>query len=244
MNLSDLQAEAGRLLADANNERWSAAILLTRINLAQADIQGQTNAIKTSESLNLVSGTSAYAVASDAIDILKVVITDNQGNATPLKGYTTIDLDFYWPTWRQFSNGTPFGYYWDGVANTVNLVPAPDWTLTSGLTVIESQLPTDLVNSTDIPFDSDTQMVPYHMSIVHWVVAQCWLDDGTPEALAKSKFHRTNDMDHPGEYEKWIKKINSQFDVAEDVPTQIKFKPQGGRIGSWGVSKSNPFANF
>ena len=54
----------------------------------------------------------------------------------------------------------------------MNLVPAPDAAnaISSGLRVWEIQKPADLVNSTDVPFGSNTAMIPYHGAIVHDVV--------------------------------------------------------------------------
>jgi len=81
------------------------------------------------------------------------------------------------------------------------------------------------------------------MAIVHWVVAQCWMDDGTPEALGKSKFHRSGSIIKPGAYEDEIMRINDEFDNPK-LPRQIKYQKQGGRLGSWAPSKTNPLGSW
>lgn len=241
MNLSDIQAECGRLLGDSNNTRWVPAVLAARANLAQTEIQGYTNAVKTTVNVNLVAGASAYVLSTAILNILRVQIADSSGNIKPLTGITREQLDFLYPDWMQYQNGSPLWFYWKGTGAEIDLVPAPDYSATNALSIDISSKPADMVNSTDLPFDSYVPMVPYHIAIAHWVVAQCFMDDGTPEALTKSKFHKSGSMTRPGEYEKQLGRIMADFDVPEDVPNQILYKPQGGRVGSCNFpSKSNP----
>jgi len=67
------------------------------------------------------------------------------------------------------------------------------------------------------------------------------MDDGTPEALAKARFHKSGSMLHPGEYEKQLGRIMAEFDSPDIIQSQVLWKPEGGRAGGWGFpSKSNP----
>lgn len=244
MNLGELQAECGRLLSDPNNNRWSAAILTKRLNDAGSDIQSITNAIKTEEALTPTANVGAVSLDDSTINITRVSIQRSNGNIFPLDGLNREELDFRYPNWQNLDAGEPFAYWYDGSTNDLNLVPPPDSNnvIASGLSVWEVRKPSDMSNPTDIPFDSNTAMVPYHMALVHWAVAQCWMDDGTPEALAKSHFHKSGDIDHPGQYELHLKRIMQNFDSPIDVPTKILWKPQGGRLGMYGMpTKSYPF---
>jgi hypothetical protein len=246
MNLAGLQSEIGRLLNDPANQRWGADILTTRINLAQTEVMGYTDALKTDESLTPTANVSAVILNANTLDIWEVVITRTNGDQFPLEGMDIFDLDFTYPDWRNWDPGEPKTWYYKGSDQTLNLVPAPDSNaaFASALTVTEIRKPADISVPADIPFDSNNQLVPYHMAIVHWVVAQCWLDDGTPEALAKSQFHRSGMISKPGEYEKQIMRINSQFD-SPYVPRNIKYQKQGGRLGGVYVySKSNPLGTW
>lgn len=243
MNLSQIQAESGRLLNDPVFSRWTTDILLTRINFAQTEIQGFTNAVKTSESLTPVAGTATISLNANTIDIIRVNKTLTDGSIRPLEGINREELDFRYPDWRQWQPGEPLFYFYDATNQQINLIPTPNSVnaITNGITVWESRKPADLVDPTDIPFDSNNQMVPYHIAICHWVVAQCWMDDGTPESLAKAHFHKSGSMLKPGEYEKQLGRIAAEFDAPENVQTQILWTPQGGRAGGWGFpSKSNP----
>jgi hypothetical protein len=151
-------------------------------------------------------------------------------------------LDFQDPNWRNRDTDEPLAYTWDGTNQQLILVPAPssEWAQTDGLEVWEVQKPADLDDSADVPFASNNAMIPYHLAIVYWVVAQCWIDDGTPEALGKSKFHRSDDFSRPGKFENEIQKLWKKFDTPKDIPARILWKPEGGRLGTRAQAKSNP----
>lgn len=246
MNLSQLQAECGRLLNDPLNTRWSTDVLTTRINFAQTEIEGFTQAIKTTVAFTLTAGNSDLSVGS-VMSIYRVLHTRSDGSIVPLLGITTEELDFRDPNWRQYNPGEPRYWILNEGSLTITLVPAPDANnvVTNGLKIAKIIKPADLVNPTDSPFDDPTgtgPMLPYHISIVHWVVAQCWMDDGTPESLAKAKFHRSGDMLKPGQYELQLARITSEFDVPDLTTSHVLFQPQGGRIGQWFIpNKTNPF---
>lgn len=243
MNVSELYTEIGQLLGDPQHDRWTTAILLSRINLAQTKVLVYTNSVKTKETLTAVAATDTVQLDTDVIDVIRVDIQNSSGEWKKLNGYLRDQLDFEIPTWQQLTDGEPKAYWWDGTNQQINLVPAPNSTnaITNGLRVWEIQEPADMVSTTDIPFGSNTAIVPYHMAIVYWVVAQCWMDDGTPEALQKARFHRSETMSRPGNFEREIMQINSKFDAPEDIPARILWSPQGGRLSSLGFrSKGNP----
>lgn len=245
MILSEIWAEVGRLLNDPNNQRWSQDVITFRSNQAATIIQGYTNAVKTKETLTPVASVATVTLDSDTMDIVRVVITRPGGEKVQLDGITREDLDFDSPNWQQLSPGAPYTYFYDATLNQINLIPEPDASnaITSGLEVWEVLKPAALSAAGDIPFDSTTTMIPYHMAIVHWVVAQCWLDDGTPEAIAKARVHRSGVLTGrgAGEFEQQLMRIIAKFDSPEDIPSRIKFRPQGGRLGAWLPSKAYPF---
>ncbi len=245
MNLSQIWAECGRLLNDPNNQRWTTDVLTTRANLAQVEIQGYTNAVKTTESLTPVAGTRTISVNASTMDIVRASKTQFNGAIKPFTGISREELDFRYPDWQQWTQGEPLYWFYDATNQQLNLVPTPDATnaITNGITAWESRKPADLVNSTDIPFDSNNQMIPYHIAICYWVVAECWMDDGTPEALAKSTFFKTGNMLRPGQYEYELGRIMAEFDVPEDVQGQLLWRPEGGRVGTWALpNKANPLS--
>lgn len=243
MILSEIWAECGRLLNDPNNQRWTTDVLTIRANLAQTEIQGFTNAVKTPETVTPTQGIYAITINANTMNIIRATKTLTNGSLKPFDGKTIEELDFLYPDWRQWQPGEPLFYYYDATQQTINIIPATDSanTISNGITIWESRKPAALSNSYDIPFDSIAQMIPYHPAICHWVTAQCWMDDGTPESLGKAKFHKSGSMLHPGEYEKQLGRIMAEFDSPDNIQSNILWKPEGGRAGGWGFpSKSMP----
>lgn len=246
MNLLQIEDEIGRLLSDPNHDRWPLSTLLIRINQAQVEIQSYTNAIKQSVSYTPVAGQNYVSLSSDLLTVLSATKTFTDGSTRPLPLITIQELNYLYPDFRQWTSGEPLYCYLDGTYQKLYLVPAPDTVFASvsgAIGTYESQMPADLVNPTDIPFDSFVPMTPFHYSIVHWVVAVCYQDDSTPEALTKSRFHKSGQLLQPGEYEKELGRILAEFDIAEQAPSRIMFRAQGGRVGTWAFpSKSNPLS--
>jgi hypothetical protein len=228
------------LLGDKDHIRWPTDVIDDRLELAQTEVQALTNAVKTVETLTPTANTAEVTVDDDTLDILRVTLTQSDGTITTIAGRTREDLDFYVPTWPNMNPDLPKNYYFDASNAQLVLVPAPSsaYALSNSLKVWEVRIPAAMTSDTSVPFDASALMRAYQMSLVHWVVAVCFMDNGDPESLAKSKFHKTNDMNRPGEYEKVIKLINAKFDSPVDVPARILGPyPQGGRLG--GVSRPN-----
>lgn len=250
MDLSELQAETGRLLNDPNHDRWTASVLTDRFNMAQSIVQNYTSAVKRKGTYTATANSSEVEITSSVLDVLMVRITRSNGDKSRLEGITREELDYRYPNWENMDAGQPEVYWFDGTGSLsnakINLVPKPDAAnaVTNGLEVWEVRVPADLSASSDVPFDSSIQMEPYGLSLVHWAVAQCWMDDGTPEALAKAKFHRSGSLERPGEFEKQILRIREDFDAPTDIPSRILWRPQGGRLARRGrISKAYPFSS-
>jgi len=238
MLLSEIWAECGRLLNDPTNQRWTTDVLTKRANMAQDEIQGLTNAKKSQEVLTYSIGVETVDVAATTLNILRVLITRENGDIEPLFGLSLYELDFLYPGWRQEDDGPPKYWWFDQSNQRLHLVPNPDITVADGLTVWEINRSTEMSVGSDVPFNGN--LLAYHMSIVHWVVAQCWMDDATPESMAKARFHKSGVIERPGEFEKQIIRIRKEFDAPDGVPARILWMPQGGRVAGSRSSKSNP----
>jgi len=244
MNRSALEDEIGRLLGDKRHTRWPTGVLRSRIEMAQKEVQVLTGALKTVDTLTPTAETFEVEVDSKVIDISRVTLTDSDSEVHILKGRSRLDLDYYLPNWKNKDSGLPEVYSWDASEQDLLLIPKPssDYAITDALKVWEVRTPAELTGNFSEPFDGNVLMRPFHMSIVHWVVAQCFMDDGDSVALGKSKFHKSGNMDNPGEYEKQIKKINSKFGAPTSIPQRIKWTPQGGLLrGTQSPTKSYPW---
>lgn len=240
MILSEIWAECGRLLNDPANTRWTTDILTVRANLAAIEIQGLTNAVKTVSSYTPVGvGDRRVHLTAGVMDIIRAERVTSDGSIVPFPGIGREELSFLYPDWQQWSNGELRYWIFEETTNRLFLAPAPDASnvITDGIQLWQSMKPTALALPTDVPFDSVVSMYPYHMSIVHWIVAQCWMDNGDQDSLAKSKFHKSGILEHPGEYEKQVIRIRKEFDSPHAIPARILWLPQGGRLGMFGDRK-------
>jgi hypothetical protein len=241
MNLLQLQQECGRLLNDPNNTRWSKSILTTRLNQAQKEIVSYTNVLKIYGAVAITAGTGATTLDATVMEVQRVYITLTNGDNIPLVGISINELDYRYPNWQNLDSGQPTSYTYDHVTRNLTFIPRPDTDIT--LNMYHLINPADMSSDSDIPFDSNTPLTPYHISLVHWSVAQCWMDDGTPESLAKAMFHKTGDVSNPGQYELQLKRIMDKFDGSENIQTSVLWKPEGGRLGLWLPSKSYPLGS-
>lgn len=232
------------MLGDLPHTRWPTDVIDARLELAQTEVQALTGAVKTVETLTPTVNTAEVLVNADTLDIVRATLTDSAGIIYPLEGRDREDLDFYEPNWPNLSPGKPATYFFDASNRQAILVPAPSaaYAIAGALKLWEVRIPAAMTGDSSVPFDSNVLMRAYQMSLVHWVVAICWMDNGDPESLGKSKFHKTNDMNNPGEYEKVLKMINAKFDSPSDIPARILGPyPQGGRRGiASRLSKSDP----
>lgn len=204
-----------------------------------------TGAIKTTSSYTPTAETKEVTLGTDIIDITRVTFENSDGDITPLEGKTREDWDFYSAGWENEGSGTPKQFAWDPSNSQLILRPKPDSNaaVTNGLKVWEVNIPTALTGDSSTPFDANVAIQAYAMVIVHGVTALCWMDDGTPEALAKARFHRSNEIDKPGEFERYIKLINSKFTHPIGIATSIKWSPQGPRLGSGRLNSTKEYPN-
>jgi hypothetical protein len=244
MDRSALDAEIGRLLADPSHARWDTDTLHTRIEFIQQEVQALTGAVKTVESLTPTADVAEVTLDDETIDITRATLTETDGNVHILIGRSREDLDFYEPSWPNYSSSLPTQFFYDVSNRQLVLVPPPssDYATAGALKVWEVRTPTPLAGDSSEPFDGNVTMRAYTRAVVHGVVALCLMDNGDPESLAKVKFHRSNDTNVPGEYEKMLKQINAKFTHPSVIPERIKWMPQGGRLGGgkW-PSKAYPF---
>lgn len=242
MNRGSIYDEIGWMLGDPNHTRWPTSTLYTRVQSAQEAITLLTKCIQTKDTLTPGSGIR-QSVDPDTMDILRVTLTDSNGDIRQIPGMSLQDLDFYRPNWRNEAAGRPEVWAWDASAYSIYLIPRADSDnrVTDGLNIYGVHRPATMSTDADFPFDASTHMIPYHMVIPHYVVAHCLMDNGDPASLAQSRFHMSHDMNRPGEVERYIKMINATFDSPTDIPAQIKWAPQGGLLGGgkW-PTKSNP----
>jgi hypothetical protein len=205
-----------------------------------------TGAAKTVETLTPMAETSEVDIDDNVMDITRATLTDADGDVHVLESKSRSDLDFYYPNWENQESGLPTHIFYDPTNNQVILFPKPSaaYALTDSLKLWEVQMPDALTSDSSEPFDANKAMQAYAYSLVHWIVAQCFMDDGTQEALMKSKFHKSGSLESPGEFEKYIRMINAKVNAPSITPARIKWYPSGGRVGGRRPSKSYPWGRI
>lgn len=249
MNQTEIVSEVQRLLNDAGASRWTETTIIPRVNAAQIEVQKYAKAQKTTQTYTPTASNPNVAINANVIDIVRATYTLSDGTIktekTGFKPTSRQLLDFNRPRWQNEDPGEPTEWFLDASNQNIVLVPAPDSAsiIADCVTLIEVRQPTALtVGGSAVPFDSSNLMVPFHRALIYWAVAECLLDDKTPDALKMSIFYRSNDRQRPGQFEKEIKMILGLFDVPEVMPAQIQFQPQGGRISGYTTlnQKANP----
>ena len=249
MQRSELEAEVSRLLGDPSQTRWTAPVIDLRLDAAQIDVQKYAKAVKVTASYTPTVNVSAVVVSALIIDILRATFTLPDGTIrVEGNGFSPINryqLDRDRPNWPNESAGEPVLWCWDASTKSVILVPKPDaaHAVSNALTLLEVRQPTAMATGTaaDVPFDSNSLMVPFHRALIYWSVAECLRDNADADSLNKAKYFRSDNRQAPGLYETEIKMLLSLFDVPEVQPARVSWKPTGGRLGSPGqLTKSNP----
>lgn len=245
MNLQDLWRNCGALLNDRNNERWSQETLTERLNLAQTEVATATKVLEEKSNLTFIANQARYSVDTNDINIVRVVVERLNGGLVTLQGTTREELDFDNPGWQNWGAGDPRTWYYEDASQEIVFVPAPDANAASVVNPVELttiQKIADMTVAADIPFAGLAFMIPFHMALVHWAVAYCWMDDATPEALAKSKFHKSDDKDKPGQYDIELARVMGVVGAPIGSNVRIMWKPQGNRYSRYPrISKAYPF---
>ena len=120
------------------------------------------------------AGTAYYSYPSDAIRIWRVTLN---GVNLPELDLSQLDADTgnsHWDT----TSATPTNYFFDRSSESVvGLYPYPS---SSGATlkIFYYELPTDLSSDSDIPFDSDVRLYPYHDLLIYHVSYRILVQEG------------------------------------------------------------------
>lgn len=222
MNLSQITSETRRLVRDTSGEsslqRWTDAILLERINQVQEEMAAFTGMLESQVDIAIVSGTSEYAFTSVVMAIKKAYYLDDNSVYIPLRKATITELDMIDPAWRDVT-GAPSRYYIRD--NYIGLYPEPDVSRTAGLRLEIVNRPTDLVNSGDIPFNSEYQFYFAHEGICFGTARLCMMDENKMDAvnMFESKYFNV------------IKEIQKQMS-SENIDVRIPNVYETQRSGS------------
>lgn len=182
LTLAEIRTEVRVRIKDTatDRRRFSDAQLTALINEAQRDVNNAAWVVGVSTSVQLVSGTTFYALPEAAIAILRVT-----RDYRLLKEVTLdkLDADFMGGAWFM-TGGIPTSYYQDLTnIDQIGLYPWPNGTTSTGTLRIDlvSQ-PADLSDDTDEPFNADERYKPYDDLLIFYPAYRVFLIEGDERA--------------------------------------------------------------
>lgn len=187
MNLSDLQTFAAELCTDREFQRYSAASHTQVLNHAQEEWNLEAAILKDTVTLTTVDGTRSYALSGLTGTPIRFDRVTHKGIELSRRDKAWFDL-YASDDWSD-DIGTPKQYYID-VSDPDNqnifLYPIPQSADAGANLIVEYvKSPTALSGSTDIPFNSNTLMYPYHHGLAYRGAAFLLLRDPSQENMIK-----------------------------------------------------------
>jgi len=154
-----------------NTEFPSGAVTDTEkliwFNNACQDIVRRTLCLRTSYTLDIAAATQEYDLSSSVLMIDAdggVCYYDSNSVWQRLEAASMNWLDNNVTNWRSKTSDTLTGYYKKG--QTLGVYPKPITAKTDGLRVYYIAKPNVLSANTDVPFDDDESLTPYHTLII------------------------------------------------------------------------------
>lgn len=169
LSYAQMQQRVSQYLQDPTNARWDISTIGPFINDGYRDFCRNSKILKKTATLSVDStqdpNTAFYIVPSDMLELEAVWNNKQHQEVTFVNA-----LPWNWET----ISGVPTRYiYGDFGLGLIRLYPYPT-TASTTLKVYYTYMPSDLTVS------GDTPVIPgiYHLALVYYAVAQCYLQDG------------------------------------------------------------------
>lgn len=164
MTVIEMTDRIKRIFGDTGQSQLLDSFILDWLNDGQMDIARKTDCLQGTQTTNIVSGTSAYALPTDFLKEQFVTWT----------GYNLIRTTFnqindYYPDRAAYTSpSNPMMYYIR--QGNLNLYPTPVTNATAGLVLYYVRGPATLVATPDIP-------LPYHEDLVRFGLIRAYEHD-------------------------------------------------------------------
>jgi hypothetical protein len=194
LTLSQLETQTRTLIrdtsADTNFQRFSNAQIDAFLNEGLRQLQNDAWLYQGSFNMDLTSGTIEYPLPADYISTVRVTISSMSLTQVSFQGLDGQNGGSY-------GNGSP-GYNWtvamstpteyfidsfvSGAPSNIGFFANPKFTTSGGVVFVQyvRQVPL-LVNKSDIPFNGNSELLPYHDGIADFAAARCWQLLGRPD---------------------------------------------------------------
>lgn len=156
--------------------RISEVMVSSYTNIAMQEIVSYTWCLEDTVSYSTVVGQREYTLPSDFIAIQRLTIDNTLITATSIS-----KLDINDSSWvANITTGTPSKYYLNPGLDVFGFDSIPSTTTDHVISINYIKQPPMLVNDTDIPFDSQNRLTPYHYTICLWVASMMCYTDNRP----------------------------------------------------------------
>lgn len=188
MTLTDLYTLIGDLCNDAAHDRYSTSQIDTVLMNAMDEWNIEAGIVKDAVTLTTVDGTREYALSGLTGTPIRFDRVTHSGIELERKDKAWFDLyaDHDWTT----DTGTPKKYYIDVSdpdEQSIFVYPTPQSADAGANLVVEYVKRQDaLSGSTDVPFNSNTLLYPYHHGLAYRSAAFLLLRDPSQENVIKS----------------------------------------------------------
>ena len=187
LTLSQLEAQTRTLIrdtsSDTNFQRFSNAQVDSFLNEGLRQLQNDSWLYQGAFSMDLTSGTLEYPLPADYITTVRVTISSQAITQVSFQGldgqnggsYGAGSPGFNWT----IALSTPTEYYIDsfvsGTPSYIGFYANPKYTTRGGAVFVQyvRQVPL-LVNETDVPFNGNSELLPYHDGIADFAAGRCW----------------------------------------------------------------------
>lgn len=178
LNLGEIRTEIRLHIKDSNTSRqnYSDSQLNNIINQAHRDVVNLSWVIKKSTSIELVSGTTHYALPTDFLQITRVTVRRENMEEKSLAG---LDGDFPRSDW-EISAGDPEDYYQDPtLPGYISFYPWPNSSTSTGTVKVNYLAKANsLTSDSDEPFNGDDLYQDYSDILIWYTCYQVMAIEG------------------------------------------------------------------
>ncbi len=207
----------GNLTQDPSDQEWSSARKLEVIQEGQERFVLDTRVLLESVVDTIIAGQASYNLPADLLDINRMA-----HSGVRLSRLSKYDLDWRFQSDWSAVPGTPKSYYvnLEPDNKTYTLFPIPqDADAGPVLSLEYVQIPPDMDDDADLPWNGHTLMTPYSMAIAYWGASALMKENPNEVRIAKIRLY-------DDQYSRLVSHCIETFkSLADTVPIRLR----GGR---------------
>lgn len=179
-NFGELKTFTRKLVQDDNADpeknQFKDVLISSYMNAGIQNMAMATFCLHGTTYYSIISGQREYNFYSDMFAIERVLIDKT---LLPQISISRKDDDTTWES--NLTSAPPTEYYVrDDTVSVLGFTVLPDTTTYTQLKVNYVKIPAQLVNNSDIPFNGQPRLIPYHYALVFWTASLLCYQDKRP----------------------------------------------------------------